>query len=450
MKLNAFVIIALLLYVPFSSFAQEPAFDGIENNMSNVFRLSNAKTFSISPENFTGEKGKGGMATEGVSADKAAGLGQGWKINPFINVEPGKTFTLAEISGAGSIQHIWMTPTLSWRLSILRMYWDDEKEPSVEVPLGDFFAMGWDKYAKISSLAICVNPGNGFNSYWSMPFRRKARITIENLNDHPLRLYYQIDYTQTEVSKDAAYFHAQFRRRSIPVPFKQVYTIVDGIKGKGQYVGTYLAWGVHNNGWWGEGEVKFYLDGDRDFPTINGTGTEDYFGGSYNFENQGKFEEFTSPYTGLIQAIKPDGLYFSQERFGLYRWHIADPVRFGEDLRVTIHALGWRKGGKYLPLTDDIASVAFWYQAEPHAPFPKLPGVDQLEVNSSASLAPMRYNGWSECELCEHAFGRCTHTIGDQYEVSFIDFNVGVHLLDRRPRHETFAHAGCASCARSH
>jgi len=144
-----------------------------------------------------------------------------------------------------------------------------------------------------------------------------------------------------------------------------------------------MAWGVHNSGWWGEGEIKFYMDGDREFPTINGTGTEDYFNGSYDFENQEKhqYEEFTSPYSGLAQVLKPDGLYQSQQRFGLYRWHIPDPIRFESELRVTIQALGWRSGGKYLPLTDDISSVAFWYQAEPHAAFPKLPGKEQLETN---------------------------------------------------------------------
>jgi hypothetical protein len=252
----------------------------------------------------------------------------------------------------------------------------------VETPVGDFFTMGWGAYAQVSSLAVCVNPGSAFNSYWVMPFRKGARITIENRNTEAVRVYYQIDYTLADVPADAAYFHAQFRRVN-PLPYKEVYTIVDGIKGHGQYVGTYMAWGVNNNGWWGEGEIKFYMDGDRDFPTINGTGTEDYFLGSYNFENRAKkqYQEFTTPYSGLIQVIKPDGLYQSQQRFGLYRWHIVDPIRFDSDLRVTIQALGWRSGGRYLPLMDDIASVAYWYQAEPHAAFPALPGRDALEVN---------------------------------------------------------------------
>jgi Protein of unknown function (DUF2961) len=272
--------------------------------------------------------------------------------------------------------------TGNWRFSILRVYWDDETSPSVEVPLGDFFAMGWGKYAKISSMAVCVNPGSAFNSYWPMPFRRKARITVENLDTKAITLFYQVDYTLSPVPADAAYFHAQFRRVN-PLPYKEVFTILDGIKGRGQYVGTYMAWGVHNNGWWGEGEIKFYMDGDIEFPTINGTGTEDYFNGSYDFENQQthQYEEFTSPYSGLVQVLKPDGPYQSQQRFGLYRWHILDPIRFTSDLRVTMQALGWRSEGRYLPLTDDISSVAFWYQTEPHNPFPKLPTKDQLETN---------------------------------------------------------------------
>lgn len=352
-------------------------------NLGNLFRLSDAKTRSISPENPTGELGKGGMATleQGNARNAARELGQGWKVNPFILIEPGQTYTLANIEGPGAIQHIWMTPTGTWRFSILRFYWDDEKEPSIEVPVGDFFGMGWGQYAQMNSLAVTVNPGSAFNCYWTMPFRKRCRITMENIGSDRMSLYFQIDYTLTQVPDDAAYLHAQFRR-SNPTQ-GSIHTLVDGIKGKGQYVGTYLAWGVNNNGWWGEGEIKFFMDGDTQFPTICGTGTEDYFCGSYNFENQKthQYQEFSTPYTGLHQVIRPDGLYNSQQRFGLYRWHIVDPIRFEKDLKVTIQDLGWRSGGRYLPQQSDISSVVFWYQAEPHAPFPKLPGRDALETN---------------------------------------------------------------------
>ena len=354
-------------------------FNGLGMHLGNLSRLSPAKTRSISPENFTGEKGKGGMATEGTGASCARDLGQGWKISPSIRIEPGETRVLADIEGPGAVQQIWMTPTGHWRFSILRIYWDGQEQPSVECPVGDFFACGWQRYAQVSSLAVCVNPGSAFNCYWEMPFRKRCRITMTNIAEDAMVLYYQINYTLTDVPEDCAFFHAQFRRAN-PLPYGQVYTILDGVRGQGQYVGTYMAWQVNNTGWWGEGEIKFYLDGDGEFPTICGTGTEDYFCGSYNFDVGGQYREFTTPYSGLCQVIRPDGTYQSQQRFGMYRWHIVDPVRFEQDIRVTIQALGWRSGRRYLPLQDDIASVAFWYQTLPTAPFPALPGKDALEV----------------------------------------------------------------------
>jgi hypothetical protein len=357
-----------------SAFAADSQFNGLGLNLGNLYRVSKAQTRSISPENFTGEKGKAGMATEGTGKNCARELGQGWKISPSVGIEAGKTFTLAEIKGPGCIQQIWMTPAGNWRHAILRFYWDNETEPSVECPVGDFFACGWGKYCQINSMPVCVNPGSAFNCYWQMPFRKKARITLENVDAKGMTLYYQVNYTLTDVPKDAGYFHAQFRREA-PLRQKGLYTILDGIEGQGQYVGTYLAWEVHSSGWWGEGEIKFFMDGDKEFPTICGTGTEDYFCGSYDFEDPvtKKYDVFSTPYTGLAQVIPADKIYEPGQRFGLYRWHIADPVRFAKDLKVTIQALGWQDGGRYLPLEDDIASVGYWYQKEPHKKFPKLP-----------------------------------------------------------------------------
>jgi hypothetical protein len=233
-------------------------FNGLGMHLGTLARLSSAKTRSLSPENFSGEPGKGGMATEGTGAQAARDLGQGWKISPSVRIGPGETRALADIKGSGAIQHIWMTLTGNWRYSILRFYWDGATTPAVECPAGDFFACGWGKYAQVSSLPVCVNPGSGFNCYWEMPFRKGCRITLTNIADDPMTLYYQITYTETEVPGDAAYFHAQFRRIN-PLPYKEVYTILEGIEGRGQYVGTYMAWGVNNAGWWGEGEIKFYL-----------------------------------------------------------------------------------------------------------------------------------------------------------------------------------------------
>ncbi len=378
------VCFILLLGALFIYAEEEKVFDGLYLNLGNLYRLSHAQTRSISPENFTGEKGKAGMSTDGPALKAARDLGQGWKVSPYVVIKPKETFVMANVQGSGAIQQIWLTPAGNWRFAIIRFYWDGETEPSVECPVGDFFACGWGRYAQISSLPVCVNPGSALNCYWQMPFRKSFKITLENLADDNFTVYYQINYTLTNIPEDAAYFHAQFRRVN-PLPYKSVYTILDGVKGWGHYIGTYIAWGVNNNSWWGEGEIKFYINGDKDFPTICGTGTEDYFCGSYNFDTKGpdgkgRYTEFTTPYSGLAQVIRPDGLYDSQQRFGLYRWHIMDPVRFEKDLKITIQALGWRSGGRYLPLQDDISSVGFWYQQEPHAPFPKLPDKDYLEI----------------------------------------------------------------------
>jgi len=361
-------------------------FPGLSTGLGGLSRLTDAVTRSISAENPDGRKGGGGRAMEGTGAVAARELGQGWKISPCINIAGYATATLAAIDGPGVIQHIWLTVHPSaWRRLLFRCYWDDEPTPSVETPLGDFFANGWCERCNIASLAVAVNPAGGFNSYWEMPFRKHARITVENQSPDPINgFYYQITYALTEVPEECAYFHAQWRR-SNPLPYATVHTLLDGVQGRGHYVGTYIAWGVNNNGWWGEGEMKFYLDGDEEWPTICGTGTEDYFGGAWNFEfPPGQYGVFSGPYSGLPQVIKPDGLYRSQQRFGMYRWHIMDPIRFQQDIRVTIQALGWRAPleGKprYLPLQDDIASTAFWYQTEPHAPFPPSPTLNQCEV----------------------------------------------------------------------
>jgi hypothetical protein len=357
------------------------AFNGLGMGLHNLSRLSSTQTRSISAENFTGEKGKGGMATEGTGAPAAVDLGQGWKVSPSINILANTTVTLAEIDEPGAIQHIWMTVGPAWwRRLILRVYWDGEDTPSIEVPLGDFFCCGWGERCQVNSLPVAVNSAGAFNSYWEMPFRKSAKVTIENIwSEHCHGFFFQITYALTDVPNDCAYLHAQFRR-SNPLPYKEVHTLLDGIVGHGQYVGAYMAWQANNNNWWGEGEIKFYLDGDKEFPTICGTGTEDYFGGAWCFHENGEYATYSTPFLGFHQATKQDNLNKANQRFGLYRWHVMDPIRFSQDLRVTMQALGWRSGDRYLPLQDDIASTAFWYQTEPHAPYPTLPDKDGLEV----------------------------------------------------------------------
>ncbi|WP_026784775.1 glycoside hydrolase family 172 protein [Pleomorphomonas koreensis] len=359
-----------------------PSFNGLGLHLGNLSHLSSAKTRSISPENFTGKKGGGALATEGTGAHAARDMGKGWKISPSVVIKSGETFTIADIEGPGAVQQIWMTPTGNWRFSILRIYWDGSDIPSVECPLGDFFACGWGEFAQVSALPVCVNPGSAFNCYWEMPFRKRCVMTVTNIADDAMTLYYQINYALTEVPDEAAYFHAQFRRTN-PIPYKEVYTVVDGIKGRGQFVGMYLAWGQNNNLWWGEGEVKFYLDGDE-HPTICSTGLEDYFCGSYNFDPSPKHDRgyvtYTTPYAGFHQVIRPDTDYRTQMRLGMYRFHVMDPIRFETDLKITIQALGWGYNGRWLPLQDDVASVAFWYQTLPQAPFPPLPERERLLI----------------------------------------------------------------------
>ncbi len=329
------------------------------------------ETRSISAENMTGEKGKGGMAIPNPSEEKPAAsaraaddLGQGWKVKPFLRVNAGETVTLMDVDGPGEIQHIWMVEGLH-RSNILRFYWDDETIPSVEVPAPDFFAVGNEQFGRVNSEVVTVNPRNALNCFWTMPFRRHARVTFTNEADTDLTLLaFQITYTLKPVAKKEQYFHAQWRRAN--TSGQNPYVILDGVKGKGRYMGTFLAWTqLTSKGWFGEGEVKFFMDGDTKFPTICGTGTEDYFLGSYGFA-----EPYTTAYAGTTLPYTTEDelpIYWS-----LYRWHIKDPVYFKKDLKVTMQALGWGTDGKYRLLNDDIASVAYWYQTEPHQVYPIL------------------------------------------------------------------------------
>ena len=358
-------------------------------DLSSLYQKSWGVSRSISPENFTGETGAGGKAETGTGSGPARNLGKGWKVSPSIIIAPGETFTLADIKGSGIIRHIWAT-TLQEEMRdyILRVYWDNQDLPSIECPLGDFFASGLRKVGQISSLPVCVNPKRSYNSYWPMPFRKACRMELENRSDEDLIVYYQIDYTLEDVGADCLFFHANFHRVN-PLPYRDVYWILDEISGRGKYVGTYMCWGVNNNGWWGEGELMAYIDGDDEYPTICGTGTEDYFCGSYNFEkfDAHEYQEFSTPYSGLPVIDYPDGIYNSQMRFSMYRWHISDPIIFESSLKISIQALGWtnwhrdHEKREYLPLQDDLSSVAFWYQELNGKALRKLPGDEIRAIN---------------------------------------------------------------------
>jgi hypothetical protein len=343
--------------------------------LANLPVLSDTRTRSISAENLIGAKGQGGMAIPNpkepkpaASARAADDLGQGWKVKPFLRVNAGETVTLMDVDGPGVVQHIWMVEGLS-RAHILRFYWDGETTPSVEVPAPDFFAVGHEMFARVNSQVVIVNPANAMNCYWPMPFKRHARVTFSNESREDLDLLaFQITFALTAIPRQTGYFHAQWRRSDTAQ--QNPYVILDGVKGKGRYAGTFLAWTQRRKGWFGEGEIKFFMDGDTRFPTICGTGTEDYFCGSYGFR-----EPFTTAYTGT--TLPSNENHEPPNYWSLYRWHVMDPICFKHDLRVTIQALGWGDDGKYKMLSDDVASVAYWYQAEPHTPFPALPPLEQ-------------------------------------------------------------------------
>jgi hypothetical protein len=380
-NLSTFLLGGIMATVSLQNTIAQPAPMGL-GSLTDLARISEARSRAVTPENLTGEKGAAAAGTEGTGKHASRDLGKGWKVSPSVVIKAHSTFTMADIKEPGCVTHIWMTPTGNWRRSILRFYWDGEESPSIEAPVGDFFACGLKHYAPVNSLAVCVNPGSAFNCYWPMPFRKSARITMENLDDKNMTLYYQVDYNATSVPDDAVYLHAQFRMENPVGKTPGIYTLLDGVKGRGHYVGTYMTYQTHRAGWWGEGEMKFYIDGDTESPTICSTGTEDYFCGSYNFENHATklYQPFCTPYAGLVQVIPPDKAYLPEQKFGLYRWHITDPIRFEKDLKVQIQDLGWQEGGLYKQLEDSISTVSFWYQTLPHAPFPKLPEVKELDV----------------------------------------------------------------------
>ena len=291
-------------------------------------------------------------------------LGQGWKVRPFIRVNAHETATLMDVDGPGIIQHIWLVENIR-REHVLRFYWDNEERPSIEVPVLEFFAVGHGKFAPINSATVVLNPQNALNSYWPMPFRKHVKITLTNESDTDTELVaYQITYVETSVPENAGYFHAQWRHAD--TGNQNPYVILDGVKGRGRYVGTFLAWHQNCTGWFGEGEVKFFIDGDKEFPTICGTGTEDYFECSYGFPGGPRSNLYTGNVLPTGDANKPP------LDWSLYRWHILDPINFQQDLKVTIQALGW-KGAFYDKKADDATSIAYWYQNEPHAPMPALP-----------------------------------------------------------------------------
>ena len=350
--------------------------------------LSDAKSRSISAENYRGEVNAGGLATEGTGARCARKLGRGWKVSPSYAVQPGETFAMAEIQGSGAIQSMWMSGYVG-RDVIIRMYWDDQENPSVECPLSDFFAAAWTSndgdifdpnFMQLNSAMIAVNPNRGMNCFWPMPFRKNARITLENRSEVARIIYYQVNYALMDVPEDAAYFHAQFRA-STPLKQGEDHVILDGVRGRGHYVGTAMHVGLNGTGnWWGEGEVKFFMDGDE-HPTICGVPARRIIFSALTIGTS--VGRICRTIRSMAECIICASRIIMTIRCA-FRC-IAGTFRISslhEDLKVTIQDLGWYSAGDlYKPRRDDIYTVAYWYQTLPTAPFPKLPEPIDLEIS---------------------------------------------------------------------
>lgn len=303
----------------------------------------------------------------------------------FRPIAPGATVVIADLVGPGVITHIWNTVAARdvgySRLLRLRIYWDGEAEPSVDCPLGDFFAVGHGKDAPVASLPVQVSSaGRARNCYWPMPFRRSARLTVTNEGREPIgALYWYVDWRkEKKLAADTAYFHAQYRQE-FPTPRGHNYVVAD-IKGRGHYIGTVFSVRSRDIGWWGEGDDFFFVDGKPE-PALQGTGTEDYFCDAW-----GVFPH-TGPYYGTT-------VWEGNEALGgqttLYRWHIADPITFQTALRFELEHKGVVSNPDGTIRThfgdrvDDFSSVAFWYQTEPHKPFGPMPiGYARLYMDPS-------------------------------------------------------------------
>ena len=316
-----------------------------------------------------------------ASSSDVAGTNRDW-----VRVPPGATWTLLDADGPGQVSHIWITISdrekYFLKRLVLRMYWDGEATPSVEVPVGDFFGLNTGEYAGFESAVIAVGASRGLNSFFPMPFRRHARITLTNEGKLPAEsLYYNLDYRTGPQEADAKslYFHAQYRQ-AVPnngwttdwydngdprvdrVPNtdgKDNYVFLDAT-GHGHYVGLTLGVVQNQDGWWGEGDEMLFID-SADKPTITGTGSEDYVLGGWGFGSHFAFQTFGAPLVGAELA----GSHTT-----VYRFHLDTPVPFDRSFKGTL------EHGHANHRSDSFYSVAYWYQAEPHAPFPALPPVE--------------------------------------------------------------------------
>lgn len=330
------------------------------------------ETRSISFENATGARAAGGQA--------ASPLGVGRKGAPARMIAPGETVTLADIAGSGTIRHIWMTGPMAPRALrgvVIRAWWDGQDHPSLEAPVGDLFGFAHGRTPAFESAVHSVGERHALNLWLAMPFTRRARLTLTNESARPVIVFYQIDYTLGDRHpEDVGRLHVLFQRQNPTTPGRD-FEILPRREGKGRYLGAVIGVRPLTGGWWGEGEAKIFLDGDTDFPTVCGTGAEDYVGLSFGLQ-QTAFR-----YHGASWRELDDDS--STGRISMYRWHLPDPVVWKTDIRVTIQQIGITGGvtpttiedykAMLVERSDDWSAAAFWYEPVPSAPLPAMPDV---------------------------------------------------------------------------
>jgi hypothetical protein len=290
----------------------------------------------------------------------------------YRTIAPGATLELGRIEGHGRITHMWFTIAGKsedhLRELVLRAYWDGAEKPAIESPLGDFFGLGFGRYVEYHSAPVAIGGVKAMNCYWPMPFAKGARLTMTNEGSEPVHsCYFNIDYRlDDEPVAEVRYFHTQYRQ-AFPVPKGRDYPILETV-GRGHFVGTFLSVMANSDGWWGEGNDKFYVDGAKR-PTIEGTGSEDYFCGAWDFQHA-----FSNPYNGVPLYTNPEK---GGEKRGIlntcYRWHILDPVPFTKSLRLVIeHGRGGPDDDRS-PLRNHYSSVAYYYLDRAEGDGPALP-----------------------------------------------------------------------------
>lgn len=321
---------------------------------------------------------KGFRAARESSYDRTGGNADGRHDWPM---QPGETRVMADIKGPGAITHIWITIATRdekhLRNMVIRMYWDGEEHPSVEAPIGDFFGLGHGRYYQYASLPIQIGVDRGLNCFWRMPFGNGARVTITNEGAIPgIAFYYYVDYEALDAPpEEPTRFHAQYRQA---FPCEGGNYVFMEAEGQGHFVGCNLS--IHNRagGWWGEGDDMFYVDGEEQ-PSLHGTGAEDYFCGAWAY-GESHTVEFANPYFG---APLIEGGHAQNALWNVYRYHIEDPIPFTKSIRATI------EHGTNNNRHDDYSSVAYWYQTEPHVPFPPLPAPeDRFHTEATIFVQP--------------------------------------------------------------